>query len=58
MVDKSLEVHADSIDPTVQGTSSVLKVARRQKTVKKVVIVSSFLALMMVFNVLFSRAVG
>jgi nucleoside-diphosphate-sugar epimerase len=44
MVDKGSELRTDFIDPTVQGTLSVLKLAREQRIVKKVVIISPFVA--------------
>ena len=36
MVDKILELRAEFIDHTVQGTLSVFKVPREQKTIEKV----------------------
>ncbi|EHK19437.1 uncharacterized protein TRIVIDRAFT_156331 [Trichoderma virens Gv29-8] len=46
MVDKGTELERDFVDPAVNGSLSILESAKREPSIRKVSIVSSFLSLM------------
>ncbi|KAL7786553.1 hypothetical protein V8C43DRAFT_324411 [Trichoderma afarasin] len=46
MVDKGVELERDFVDPAVNGTLSILESAKKEPSIRKVAIVSSFLSLM------------
>nr|WNZ75585.1 hypothetical protein [Trichoderma harzianum] len=46
MVDKGVELERDFVDPAVNGTLSILESAKKEPSIQKVAIVSSFLSLM------------
>ncbi|RFU79411.1 nad dependent epimerase dehydratase [Trichoderma arundinaceum] len=46
MVDKGSELERDFVDPAVKGTLSILDSAKKEDSIRKVVIVSSFVSLM------------
>ncbi|KAL6814398.1 hypothetical protein J3E69DRAFT_370796 [Trichoderma sp. SZMC 28015] len=46
MVDKGIELERDFVDPAVNGTLSILESAKKEPSIRKVAIVSSFLSLM------------
>ncbi|KAL6799349.1 hypothetical protein GGI42DRAFT_361286 [Trichoderma sp. SZMC 28013] len=52
MVDKGVELERDFVDPVVNGTLSILESAKKEPSIRKVAIVSSFLSLMPMDGVL------